>query len=175
MIRRVESKEELEAAQALCRRVAADEAALAPAWLTHHGARVIAQESGRHVELAEAPAIIDAFVEAGAHNLIAITNDPLVGVIEAYEMGVTADDLLEVCNDLIGVNFVLVDGLGEQCILFTTYDFKLIAGSLGFVTAVVGEPRAARDAFLEFAVDQPGSLRAAALRAADYMDWVDAS
>lgn len=174
MIRRVDSRE-FEAAQALRRIVAADQATVAPEWMADSGAKVMAQESGRHVELDEAPAIIAAFAAAGVDKLTVVTNDPLVRVTEAYEIGVSEAELIELSDDLIGINFVLVDGFAERCILFTTFDFKLIAGPISFITAVAGEPRAARDAFLEFVADQTGSLRVAALRAAGYMNWVGSS
>lgn len=174
MIRRLADADEIASALELLRAVAADEITLSSRWLADTGVRVVAQESGRHLETDETPLVVRAFAATGSDKLLAIANDSLAVAVEAYELPVAEADLTQICDAFLGMNFVLVDPAATKCILFTAYDFKLIAGPLAFVTAIVGEPRAARAAFLEFAEDQPGSLRATAARAAEYMSWIDA-
>lgn len=172
MINRLDTANDLAEAQGLRHMVAVDEVTFSPRWLADSGAHVVAQESGRHLESGEALLVVRAFAAAGTSALVAIVNDSLAAAAEAYEIDVSEEALEQICADLVGVNFVLVDTTGQNCILFTAYDFKLIAGSLAFVTAIAGEPRAAREAFIEFAAGQPASLRATAARAAEYMKWV---
>lgn len=173
MIRRLEAAERIVEVLGLRNSVLSDDATIDPEWLARTGSRVVVQESGRHIEPAEAPLIASAFDAMGADSLLAIVGDPLVVSPEAYELDVTAEDLIQVSGKLAGVNFALLDSQARQCVLFTTRDFKLIAGPLEFVTAVAGEPSIARQEFCDFAADQPGPLREAAERAASFMNWLD--
>ncbi|WP_129666523.1 hypothetical protein [Phytoactinopolyspora endophytica] len=103
---------------------------------------------------------------------MAIVNDPLVVDDIAYLVDTTADDLTQASRELTGMNFVLADEAGTRCLLFTTDDFKLIAGPLPFVTRFAGDLIGARDDFLAFAADQLADHRAILEEAASYMDWV---
>lgn len=173
MIRRIEEAREIAAVSAVYRTVAEDEVTFKAQWLADTGARVVAQESGRHLESEEVLIVAHAFFARGVDRLLAVVTDSLAVGPEAYAIDASTADLAQICDELVGVNFLLVDESARQCILFTTRDFKLVAGPVEFVAAVVGSPEAARDEFLEFAIDQPDALRIAATRAAGYMSWID--
>lgn len=173
MMRRIVEASELEAAQELCRAIATNEAEFSPQWLASSNVLVIAQESGRHLEPDDAPLVANAFASAGAETLIAVTNDSLISEVEAYKLRPLTADLALLSSELMGINFVLTDASSQQCILFTTYDFKLIAGSRHFITTIVGDPLIAREEFADFYWDQLDFFRAKAVQAAAYMNWLD--
>jgi hypothetical protein len=172
MIRRITDQTELFAARDLRRRITDGQTDLAADWLATTEAKVLAQESGRHIERDEAVAVADACARIGVNRLVAVVNDALVMDEEAYVVGATVDDLYEVSDELTGVNFLLADEAGSLCLLLTTDDFKLIAGPLDFVTRIAGDPTDAREAFLAFAADELEELQSVLLRADSYMDWV---
>lgn len=175
MIRRLTDPTELAAARDLRRSVADGPAELSARWLAATEARVLAQESGRHLEVDEVSSVAEAYAEAGIHSLVAVVTDALVVQDEAYALGASPQDLAQLSSELAGVNFVLLDSPATHCILFTTDDYKLVAGPPAFVTRIVGDPRAAMDSFIEFAADQLEEMQPAMLRAESYMSWVTGS
>lgn len=173
MIERLTGPSDLAAAADLRRSLTDGQTELSSYWLDATGARVLAQESGRHLEVDEASAVSEAYAAAGVHALVAILNDALVVEEEAYVLDASPQDLTRLSSELAGVNFILADIAGTRCILFTTDDFKLVAGPLAFVTHIAGEPSAARESFKEFAADQLEALQPALVRAESYMSWVE--
>lgn len=172
MMRRLREVGELAAAHEMRDLIAADDTTFSPRWLVQSNALVVAQESGRHLEPDEAPLVAKAFTACGVDSLIAVTNDSLMTIVEAYELSAHATDLNLLSDELIGINFLLADASYERCILFTAYDFKLIAGSRQFITAVAGDPMTTREEFIDFYSDQLEPFRTTAIRAAAYMDWI---
>lgn len=172
MIRRVIDQAGLVAASKLRRSIADGQARLSTDWLQRTGAKVLAQESGRHLELDEAAAVARAYANAGIGGLIAIVNDALVEDEEAYLVDATINDLTQVSDELTGINFLLTDESGTRCLLFTTDDFKLVAGPLDFVTLIVGDAVKAKEAFLSFAAGQLDDFQPVLKQAASYMAWV---
>jgi hypothetical protein len=171
-MQRLTTPSELAAARELRRSLTDGQSNLSTAWLRATGARVLAQESGRHLESEEASAVAEAYTAAGVRALVAIVTDVLVVDDEAYTLDATVEDLTQLSDDLAGINFLLADDVGTRCILFTADDFKLVAGPISFVIQVAGEPTMARDAFLAFSVDQHDEFQPALRRAASYMSWV---
>lgn len=174
MLQRIADGFDLRQAIGLRRYIAEGQADLSPAWLAETHARVVAQESGRHLEPDEALSLSETYCSQGVNHLVAVVNDSLAAEEEAYALDSTADDLNELSRELAGINFLLTDADASRCVLFTTDDFKLVAGPLTFVEAFVGDPQAASDAFAAFRGDSLEDLHAVLERAASYMWWVEA-
>ncbi len=174
MLRRITDGSDLRQAVELRRRIADGQVDLSSAWLAETHARVIAQESGRHLEPDEASSLAETYCNQGVAHLVAVVNDSLAAEEEAYALDSAADDLNEVSRELAGINFLLTDADASRCVLFTTDDFKLVAGPLTFVEGFVGDPQAASDAFAAFRGDSLEDLHPILERAASYMRWVAA-
>jgi hypothetical protein len=172
VIRRLEIPSEVAAARELGRSLCDGQSTLSAEWLQSTHARVIAQESGRHLEPGEDQAVADAYAEAGTRALIAVITDTLVAEEEAYVLSVTTNDLRHLSDELVGINFLLSDEAGLRCILFTADDYKLNAGPIRFVKQVAGDPVKAREEFVAFAADELAERRTVLERAASYMQWV---
>lgn len=93
MIRRLSTTDELAMAERLRDVVVSGEASLAAEWLARSTARVIVQESGRHLEHEEAPLVAQTFGAAGVEKLFAISIDSLFATPEAYDLVTSADNL----------------------------------------------------------------------------------
>jgi 5,10-methylenetetrahydrofolate reductase len=172
MLRQIPDGSELAQAIELRRNIADGQADLSAAWLAETDARVLAHESGRHLEADEAQSLAETYLSQGVTHLVAVVNDPLVADEVAYSLDPAADDLREVSREFAGISFLLSDVGGSRCVLFTTDDFKLVAGPLAFVEHFAGDPLAAREAFVAFAEDHLEDLRPILARAASYMSWV---
>jgi hypothetical protein len=173
MIKEILDASELAAARELRQSLADGPTELSPHWLCTTGARVLAQESGRHLEVDEAAAVSQAYAAAGVESMVAIVTDALVVEDVAYALDASPQDLCGLSGELAGVNFLLADSAATRCLLFTTDDFKLVAGPLEFVTQIVGDPTTARKVFQNFAADQLEEFRPAFTAAQSYMSWVD--
>ena len=175
MLRQITDDSDLRQAIELRRRIADGQADLSSDWLAATHARVLAQESGRHLEADEALSLAETYVSHGVTHLVAVVTDSLAVEEEAYALDAAADDLNELSRELGGINFLLADADASRCVLFTTDDFKLVAGPLTFVEGFVGDPQAALDAFAAFRDDSLEDLHPALERAASYMWWVSAA
>ncbi len=174
MLRRIIGGPDLRQAIELRRLITDGQADLAAAWLTTTGAWVLAKESGRHLEPEEALSLAETYFRQGATHLVAVVTDSLAAEEEAYALESAADDLNELSRELAGVNFLLTDTDASRCVLFTTDDFKLVAGPMPFVEGFVGDPQVASEAFAAFRGDSLEDLQPILERAATYMWWVAA-
>lgn len=173
MIRQITDDSQLRQAQHLRRRVTDGQTDLSAAWIEESQAKVLAQESGRHLEADEAVALAEACGNAEIGPLVAIGNDPLVTDDVAYLLDATTEDLTAISFELAGINCALTDEAGSLCVLFTTDDFKLVAGPLEFVASYAGDLLAAKRDFLAFSQDHLEGLRLTLRKAAAYMDWIE--
>lgn len=174
MLRQITDQSELAQAIQLRRRITDGQADLSAVWLAETRARVLAQESGRHLEPDEASSLAKTYLGQGVAHLVAVVNDPLAAEEIAYALDASADDLNELSREFGGINFLLSDADASRCVLFTTDDFKLVAGPLAFVETFVGDPQTAWDAFAAFRNDSIEDLHPILDRAASYMSWVAA-
>lgn len=174
MLRQIIEGTDLTQAIGLRRRIADGQADLSSAWLADTRARVLTQESGRHLEPDEALSLAETYLSHGVTHLLAVVNDSLAAEEEAYTLNASADDLNELSRELGGINFLLTDAEASRCVLFTTDDFKLVAGPLAFVEGFVGDPVTAWNAFVVFSQDSSDDISPILERAASYMSWVAA-
>ncbi len=172
MLRQITDRSDLRQAGEIRRRIADGQADLAAAWLAETHAKVLAEESGRHLEPDEASSLAGTYLSAGVATLLAVVTDSLVAEEIAYALQASVDDLNALSRELAGINFLLTDFDASRCVLFTTDDFKLVAGPLGFVGSFVGEPRAALDAFVDFRDESHEDLHPILDRVVSYMGWV---
>jgi hypothetical protein len=140
MIRRLERYEEVGAARAACQSIAVDEVTFAAQWLSESSAVVMVQESGRYFEADEVARVARAFSADSAELFWGVVTDSPASAPEAYALGASGEDLSQICDELTGVSFMVVNASATKCIIVTAYDFKLIAGPLHFVTSITGEP-----------------------------------
>lgn len=173
MLRRLADPHQVLEAVTLRRRMAAGSADLSAVWLEETAVKVMAEESGRHLEADEAERLAAALQTLHVGSLVAVANDPLIIDELVFALEVSPEDLTDLSDEFAGINVLLAPRGGvEACVLFTTDDFKLVAGPLPFLEAYSGDLTAARDEFRSFAGDHAEDLRPVLERAASYTDWI---
>lgn len=114
-----------------------------------------------------------AFNAHGIRSLLVVLNDPLVVDETVYALDVTPEDLYEMSREFGGVNALVVpQDRDDVCVLFTTDDFKLIAGPESLLVDYAGDLSEVRSDFLAFASNHLEEIQPVLDRVASYMDWI---
>ncbi len=91
-----------------------------------------------------------------------------------YELNASAEDLAAFSWEFSGINALLLPHSGtDLAVLFSTDDYRLVAGTRQFVADYAGDLKAARDEFVEFAEGQFDVMQPLLRRVAGYMSWID--
>jgi len=156
--------------------VAASPNHLSKAWLSGGPRVALPEEAGRHLEPDECDRLARALTLAGVHELVAITNDPLVDDDLVFGLASHEDDLAAFSWEFSGLGALLLPRIGtDLAVLGSVDDFHLIAGPRKFVTDYAGNLKAARAEFLKYSERHFDIMRPILREAVQYMDWIESS
>jgi len=156
--------------------VADGPADLSADWLGVDGRVAVAEESGRLLEIDHCARLEAAFRSVGIHQLIAVSNDPLLAEDLVYNLDAAKEDLAAFSDEFSGINALLVPAHSvDVAVLCTVDDFHLVAGSPGFVLSYAGDAAVLRREFLAFDEGHFEVMHPVLRRAARYMDWIGGS